>query len=550
MVRSTVFQRLRLTIAAALVTTTAVAAGAAPGSVEAAPTTVAFVSRTVPAPGADAPAVAQLEQLGFQVKLVDDDKVRQRGERAIGAVDLIVISKTVYPSKVGKRLSETAIPIVSWNTSLYDDLGLTEKGGSNSGRVGPTSSLTIADPSSPLSAGQSGSVIVTTKPLKVSFGRPAGSAIVAAHVPGKPQQATNFSYDAGVRMANGRTAPARRAAIFFDQVSPRFVNPAGWAMFEAAIRWSAGLEPAPTDPGPSVGSIAPSSGALFGANPKKRGGDSRYEGVKTFEREVGRGIDVVNRFHEFSDGLDPYYFVFDRKHVADGRTVMISWRATDNRGALAGQPDPNRAKKITSGQFDREIDGMALRVRELGAPVLIRFNWEMDQGVGGKQHIGTPAEFIAAWRYIHKRFDRAGVSNVEWVWAPRAAAFNKVDGPLFYPGDAFVDWIGGSAVPIYSFRTPEKIYGNWYDWASERDKPLLLWLGLRENPDDSAWKAGFIDRVTELTTGPWGDVKAFIYYHSFSPEGFEYWADTSPQSLQAIQDLACSDRFSVNNSCS
>jgi len=208
---------------------------------------------------------------------------------------------------------------------------------------------------------------------------------------------------------------------------------------------------------PRALTIAPDHGTLLGANVAKEQHDSRYEGVLAFERTLGRDVAVINRFHEFSAGLDSSFF-WDRRHIEDGRTVMISWRATDNPGSTNGTPDPQRARKIVAGEFDREIEAMATALSDLEAPVLLRFNWEMDQDVGDPQHIGSTSEFIAAWRYVHDTFRELGVTNVEWVWSPRARSFSRGIGQSFYPGYDYVDWIGGSAVPVNSFTDPQTIY--------------------------------------------------------------------------------------------
>jgi hypothetical protein len=61
----------------------------------------------------------------------------------------------------------------------------------------------------------------------------------------------------------------------------------------------------------------------------------------------------------------------------------------------------------------------------------------------------TDAEHVAAWRYIHGFFERAGASNIQWVWNPNtlrggsaSAADHLVRWQRLYPGDAYVDWTG------------------------------------------------------------------------------------------------------------
>ena len=44
-------------------------------------------------------------------------------------------------------------------------------------------------------------------------------------------------------------------------------------------------------------------------------------------------------------------------------------------------------------------------------------------------------------------YDAEGATNVQWVWDPQAAAFCSGHAQSYYPGDAYVDWIAGTAIP-------------------------------------------------------------------------------------------------------
>ncbi len=280
-------------------------------------------------------------------------------------------------------------------------------------------------------------------------------------------------------------------------------------------------------------SAAPADGSWFGAHVNPRGGLDQYQSIVAFESDLGRQLAVVNRFHPWHHRS----FRMEARHIADGRIPMISWRGTDD------DPDGERAAKIARGEYDSHIAAAADAVEALGGRVLIRWNWEMDQPPGARQYIGEPSEFVAAWRRIHGIFRARGATNAQFVWAPRAASFNKGAGPTFYPGDEYVDWIGGSAVPIHSWRDFETIYGEFYSWAASRDKPVLIWAGVRENPDDPDWKATWLSDAHRRIVEEMPAVKAFVYYHALAPSGYAYWADTSPKAFDAIKRIAFDPHF-------
>ena len=102
-------------------------------------------------------------------------------------------------------------------------------------------------------------------------------------------------------------------------------------------------------------------------------------------------------------------------------------------------------------------------------------------------------------------------------------------------------------MPIESFTDAETIYSAWNEWAINIGKPQLLWVGLRENPDDGRWKSDFIDELRMLASGPWVGLKAIVYYHSNSPLGLDYFVDTSTNSLRAFRNLACDPHFTTSS---
>lgn len=58
-------------------------------------------------------------------------------------------------------------------------------------------------------------------------------------------------------------------------------------------------------------------------------------------------------------------------------------------------------------------------------------------------HGSTAAQFVAAWRLIHRLFAAAHATNVIWVWNTNViSAEPQLDLSAYYPGDAYVDWVG------------------------------------------------------------------------------------------------------------
>jgi hypothetical protein len=187
----------------------------------------------------------------------------------------------------------------------------------------------------------------------------------------------------------------------------------------------------------------------------------------------------------------------------NGRVPFVSWA-------------PTSTAAVNSGRYDGLIRQRAATVKAAGYPILLEWFWEMD-GNRNKHIAGSPASFIAAWRRIHTIFDKAGVTNVSWVWCPNAWGFATGAAQKFYPGDAYVDWIcanGYNWAPGRKgdeWRSFEWVFQPFYDWGSARGKPLLVGeFGVQERkPGEKAqWLR---DAATVLTTN-FTDIKAVVYF--------------------------------------
>jgi hypothetical protein len=282
----------------------------------------------------------------------------------------------------------------------------------------------------------------------------------------------------------------------------------------------------------------PSQGTWLGAHVNPRYGADQLTSIRRFQTNIGRPLEVANKYHGFSD----HNYKMEAALIASGQVPLISWRATDS------STDGRRAAKIAAGRYDSVIRNTADAVKALRGGVLIRFNWEMDQPPGARQYIGSPTEFVRAWRHIVSIFRSRGATNAAFVWAPRAAAWKQNVATSFYPGNRYVDWIGASAVPTGSWSSFSSLFNPFYSWAAAKNKPLLAWVGVRENPSSSQWKADWMTSTAQ-TVKQMPDLKAFVYYHALSPLGYKFWTDTTAQSMTAYKRIACLSYFDTRAHC-
>ncbi len=278
---------------------------------------------------------------------------------------------------------------------------------------------------------------------------------------------------------------------------------------------------------------------LFGSHVSPRWGLRQQDAIKHFEAMIGRKLAIVDRFLGFSQTSMGFAV-----HVsAQGRIPMISWRAVDHKDL-----DPNRAAKIARGDFDQQIRRFANAVKAVHRSVLIRFAWEMTAGPGNVQYIGKPADFIRAWRHVVSLFRQQGAGNARFVWAPRARSFCNGKGLAYYPGNAWVNWIGASAVPYNTWSPFRRLFGCFYSWAAPHAKPLLAWVGVRERPGDPQWKARFLNGARRAIGTSMQKLSAFVYFNSTSNKA-NHWADSSAASFRAYKTMACGQFFNRRFGC-
>lgn len=179
----------------------------------------------------DAAVLAHLAGAGYDVAVVDDDVVQTS---SANGKDLVIISSSVTSGLVNTKFTNLAVPVITWEDALYDDLRLTLDGAAAHGLLGGQQTLAMASPGHPLAAGLSGTVTANSLAAAYAWGAPAASAVTAATIAGDSAKAAIFGYESGAAM-QGQNAPARRVGFAGGHAS---FNADGWVLFDAAVKWA------------------------------------------------------------------------------------------------------------------------------------------------------------------------------------------------------------------------------------------------------------------------------------------------------------------------
>ena len=126
--------------------------------------------------------------------------------------------------------------------------------------------------------------------------------------------------------------------------------------------------------------------------------------------------------------------------AAGGATPVITWEPWD---PAAGTQQPAYAlARIAAGDHDAYVTSWARAARAYGGPVVLRFAHEMNGtwypwavGVNGN----TSADYVAAWRRVHRIFTKQRATNVQWSWSPNVPFPGTAPLRGLYPGDDVVN---------------------------------------------------------------------------------------------------------------
>jgi hypothetical protein len=202
--------------------------------------------------------------------------------------------------------------------------------------------------------------------------------------------------------------------------------------------------------------------------------------VSDLEDALGRRVPTVVIFRDFKA---PFPLGDARETRVRAKTLQITWEPWhfSNPGAV-------KLRDIPRGKYDKYIDGWAQASKSFGAELWIRFahefngNWyPWSVSANGRD----PKAYIAAFRHVRNRFNRAGAFNVRWIWCVNAesvpdASWN--DARRAYPGDAYVDMISidgynfGTALPGSRWQSFSQVFARPYAELSRRfpNKPLMI----------------------------------------------------------------------------
>jgi hypothetical protein len=253
-----------------------------------------------------------------------------------------------------------------------------------------------------------------------------------------------------------------------------------------------------------------------------------YLGVST---DIGR-LDAFDSAAGLGSGRHPAIYdqwttpdgsvqpILDNAATRPGMAPMISWNL------------PMTGAQITDGSKDAYLKAQAQAVKKHGGAVFVRLDWEMNASWYPDWNLPgvTAAQFIASWRHVYEMFQEEGATNAAFVWCP--TLWNGPGGlspDTWYPGDAYVDWLGIDAYPqsaVTSFiMTGAGGLDDTVKFAAARKKPLMVaeWAPAKPQPDTAA----AMNLIFDFAAANPKTVKALVYF-DFDTNGKDYTLKDHP----------------------
>jgi hypothetical protein len=138
---------------------------------------------------------------------------------------------------LARMLREVPVPLLSCRYQLSANLGLAEQG--NFAVANSEQLVQIRMPQHPLAAGRQGYVTVVSERSAFGIVVPVAAAAIVGTIAEETNEALVFGLEKGAADRQG-PAPARRAGFFAQENTFMALNDAGWALFEATVRWTVG----------------------------------------------------------------------------------------------------------------------------------------------------------------------------------------------------------------------------------------------------------------------------------------------------------------------
>ncbi len=189
------------------------------------------------------------------------------------------------------------------------------------------------------------------------------------------------------------------------------------------------------------------------------------EGIEEFEHNVGKHQAIIASSSFWGEQTFPAHNLeIIARH---GSIPLIYWSPWDRPYRQNRKPDRFSLTAILAGKWDSYIDRWADGAKRFGRPIFVSWGLEMNgtwfpwsgyfyrgrslaalQAASHAVKNLGPELYKRTYRYVVDRVRKRGAKNILWVFHANSYSFpseNWNTMAQYYPGSAYVDWLGLSA---------------------------------------------------------------------------------------------------------
>jgi hypothetical protein len=222
-----------------------------------------------------------------------------------------------------------------------------------------------------------------------------------------------------------------------------------------------------------------------------------------FEHDAGKRLTFVNTGQNWGQ-----FDTATMQQVIDGGAIPL---------VTMGLTSGVTMQEVAEGKQDAQIRAWAKSAKAFGYPFMFRPWREMN---GAWYSWGRDPHFVEAWRHFHDVVEEEGATNVTWAWIVNTIWSDPGSDPTpYYPGDAYVDWVGMDAYnwgknPIQPdiWLSPEQAIDPTLEVLEEiTDKPVALTevASSERGGNKASWIRDFLGSY--LPNHP--NIKAMIWFN-------------------------------------
>jgi len=288
---------------------------------------------------------------------------------------------------------------------------------------------------------------------------------------------------------------------------------------------------------------------LFGARPEP----GTQQGTTTLEGKIGRRLAAVRVYYNWDSPFPDTDVTWFRNN---GYALLLSVKSERRNHTFVEWRDIANAQPGSA--LHNDIVTWANRIKSLGTHVYFTFNHEPETSLNSS---GQGAEFIAAWRKVVTVFRGQGVTNADYLWIMTAYSFKARDRRRavdWYPGEAYIDYMGADAYNWYNCRpgtsnpwnSLEQLLNPMRLFAQGKTiKGLMVpeWASTEDSAQPGRKAQWFADARALFKKPGWEGFKAVLYYNKSSKyPNCRWFVDSSQASLTAFSAMANDVYYSLD----